>query len=582
MSLIHKDLLKGELFEELKRLVPATRYVFVITMVTTFISLAPVVYMMEVYDRVVNSRSTETLLWLTFAVLFALLFVEILDHIKKRVMKNASLAIDMALHERVFKAIHWANIRKIPGVSHMQIRDLKTIQDFFASPAFIAILELPSALLFLILIFMINLQMGLFSLVGFAIQWLMTSINRNQVDKPLAEAQRISSETQFYATEMIKNAPVIKTMGMLSGVQARWLQKQQKMLSEQAIASDNAGRIMSLSKMVQMLQGSLILGLGVWLTINGHIPGGGAILIVASILGGKALSPLVQLLGMWKIIAGAITAYQRLTVFLNTVPKIKETIALPSPVGQLSVEQVVMAAPASNVAILRGVNFQLPAGQLLLILGPSGSGKSSLVKALMGVWPLNSGVVRLDGVDIAQWNKEELGPHIGYLPQEIDLFDGTIVENITRFGEVNQSALDEVIALFGLQELVEQLPDGIDTMIGDGGSILSGGQRQRIGLARAFYGWPKVLFLDEPNSSLDDEAERYLNQALALAKQKSCTTLVITHRSNLIQVADYLLVIEAGIVKRFGRRDEILAELQKAKEQAAPMQIKNSSVEGRS
>lgn len=315
------------------------------------------------------------------------------------------------------------------------------------------------------------------------------------------------------------------------------------------------------------------MGAGCWLTIVGLFPGGGGLMIVASTLGGRLLAPIVQVIGGWKQVVGARDAYTRVSLLIENVALREAGMPLPPPTGQLSVEGVIATAPGSQATILRGVSFNVPAGTTLGLIGPSASGKSTLARLLVGVWPAASGKVRLDGVDIYPWNKAELGPHMGYLPQAVELFDGPLAENIARFSQVDMDKVEVAARAVGIHEMIMALPDGYDTNIGDDGCFLSGGQRQRIGLARAIYGNPRVLVLDEPNSSLDELGEHSLLQTLLALKAGGTTVIVITHRTNVLAAVDNLLLLQDGQVKAHGPRDEVLAALQRSAQQAIPIPV---------
>jgi ATP-binding cassette subfamily C exporter for protease/lipase len=312
-----------------------------------------------------------------------------------------------------------------------------------------------------------------------------------------------------------------------------------------------------------MAQASLLLGAGCWLTIKGEFPGAGGMMIVASALGGRILAPIVQVIAMWKQVVNARDAYGRLDRLLQAVPARTTGMPLPPPRGTLSVEGAVAGAPGSPTPIIRGVSFLLPAGEVLAVVGPSASGKSTLARLMVGIWPTAAGKVRLDGADVFSWNKAELGPHIGYLPQEVELFDGTLAENIARFGEIDMGKVEAAARAVGVHDAILALPQGYDTRIGDDGCFLSGGQRQRVGLARAIYGNPRFVVLDEPNSSLDEAGEIALAQTLRDLKAQDATVVVITHRTSVLAAVDRMLILLDGQVQAYGPRDEVLAALQR-------------------
>lgn len=531
--------------------------------------MAPTVYMLEVYDRVVNSRNLTTLVMLTVAVVALYAMMEALQWVRTRLLHQVALSFDGRVSERLFNTVFEAGLRRNPGAGAQAINDLRSVRDFISSHAMGAIMDVPLAMLYILAIFLINPIMGWMSIVGALLQVGLAWLTERDTQQPLGEANRAAISAQNYVTSSLRNAQVIEAMGMQGGIHQRWLKKQHDFLARQAQASDKAGGYASLSKFVQLTQSSLLLGIGCLLTIEGLFPGGGGLMIVASTLGGKVLAPIVQVIASWKQVVGARDAFGRIEKLFENVPLREAGMPLPPPKGNLSVEGVVAGPPGSPVPILRGVSFAVPAGKAVAMVGPSASGKSTLARLLVGVWPAANGKVRLDGVDIYPWNKAELGPHIGYLPQEVELFDGSLAENIARFGEVDMAKVEAAARAVGIHEMITGLADGYDTAIGDAGCVLSGGQRQRIGLARALYGNPRFVVLDEPNSSLDDAGEQALVRTLLALKAAGTTLIVITHRTSVLPVADLMLVMQEGQVKAFGPRDEVLAALQRSAQQAA-------------
>lgn len=563
-----------ELRKVMRSLMPEIWYSFWITLVVTIISLGSVVYMMQVYDRVVSTHSMSTLLSLTIAVVAAYAIGEILEVIRKRLMQRSSMKLEIALSERIFRALHLATLLKIPGIYSQQIRDLHVFRDFLSSSAMMTLLELPTALLFIVLIFLINPQMGYFSLVGLGIQIVIAYINATRVDPQLRKAQSSAFTTMYYAHETMRNAQIMHALGMSRNLENLWVEMQKKMMAEQAKASDVGGAVMSASKFLSLTQGSLLLGMGALLTLYGLFPAGGAMMIVASIIGGKALAPIAQLLGSWRIVTEARLAFERLEHLMVTLPAQEKGMPLPVPKGDISVENLIVSAPGFPVPIIRGINFSIPAGKTLVVIGASASGKSTLTRALMGVWPSSGGKVRLDGVDVYQWNKDELGEHIGYLPQNVDLFDGSVAENIARFGEVDMPHIEEICHLIGIDEVIQKLPNGYDSNIGDDGVTLSGGQKQRVGLARALYRYPKFIVMDEPNSNLDADGEQALISAIAHMKTRGATQVIVTHRPSMVQQADILMVMRSGLIHMYGPTQDVLAAINKVNAEAAAQAAK--------
>ena len=526
--------------------------------------LAPSGYMLEVYSRVVDSRSYGTLFWLTVVVLGAYALMELLEWARAEVMRAAAQRFDALLSTRVFDAVFAAKLRNVPGGTAQPLQDFAKVRDFLFSPALLAIMEAPVALLMAVLLFLISPWLGWSAVVFGIAQTLVALWNERRTKQPLMQANQKAFQAQQYADGTLRNAEVIAAMGMLRATHQRWVQKQREFLNLQAQASESAGGFQALGKLLQTTLSSLLLGLACWLLLNNELHGGGGMMIVGSILGGRMLAPLLQVVAQWQAVIGVRESWHRLEALLAAVPKDPENMALPAPRGVLQVEQLMAGAPGSPGVIVRGVAFALQPGEVLAVVGPSASGKSTLARLLVGLWPAASGKVRLDGVDIFSWDKAELGPHVGYLPQGVELLEGTLAQNIARFGEVDMHKVRAAAQAVGVDALIESLPQGYETVVGPGGVRLSGGQRQRIGLARALYGAPTLIVLDEPNSNLDDEGDAALARAIAQASARGATVVVITHRTSVLGVAHKMLLIRDGVQQAFGPRDEVLAALQQA------------------
>lgn len=559
------------LLEALKNQTTPFRKVVFFSFFINLLVMAPTVYMLEVYDRVVNSRNMTTLVMLTVCIIFTYIVLEALEWVRTRMLTDIAANFDAAVRSTLFRTTFEASLRRMPGGSHQVLQDLKSVREFISSPAAMAIIDVPLSMLYIIAIFLINAVMGWMAIVGALFVVALAWLTERGTGRPLKAANAAAVAAQSYANNSLHNAQVIEAMGMEKGIHRRWLERQQEMLKQQAEASDKAGTYSALSKFVQQSQASLLLGAGCLLTIIGMFPGGGGMMIVASTLGGRLLSPIVQVIGAWKQIAAARDAFLRLQSLLKSVPLREAGMPLPAPEGVLAVENVTAAPPGSNNLVLRNVSFKAPPGRALALIGPSASGKSTLARLLVGVWPASSGKVRLDGVDIYPWNKLELGAHIGYLPQEVNLFDGTLAENIARFGEVDMEKVEAAARSVGIHDMILSLPKGYDSNIGEDGFFISGGQRQRIGLARALYNSPQLIVLDEPNSSLDEAGELALTRTIAEEKRRGATIIVITHRTSILAVVDDLLILHEGEVKAHGPRDEVLAALQRnAQQNPAP------------
>lgn len=536
---------------------------------TNFLALTPTVYMMQVYGRVLDSRNYTTLAMLTLLVVMVYIFMEVLDWARAEILHRASLKLDQQLNDRVFNISFYAKLRGAQGGPRAP-EDMRALRDFLSSPILLAVLDAPISLLFMILIYLINPLMGFMTAFGAVIQILLAFMTEKGTQKLLVDANRGSASAQSYAHNSLRNAEAIEAMGMLDSIHARWLEKQRQFLLSQAVASDRAGISTALSKFVQITLGSALLGLGSWLTVKGAFLDGGAMMLVASILGGRAVAPITQVISQWKQVVSARDAYERLGNLLGNIQEKPSGMSLPAPKGNLTVEGITASAPGSPMAIIRGISFVIPAGEIIAMIGPSASGKSTLARLLVGIWPSASGKIRLDGADIFAWNKTELGPHIGYLPQDVELFDGTLAENIARFGQVDRDKVEAAAKRVGLHDIIMALPEGYDAQIGEEGCFLSGGQRQRVGLARAVYDAPQFIVLDEPNSSLDEAGEAALLDTLRWLKAEGRTVVVITHRSSVFPAVDRILLLRDGTVNGYGARDEILAALSGQQQPAAP------------
>lgn len=558
----------GEVRQALTSLRPCFTRSGWFTVTAGLLMLMPSWYMLEVYGRVVSSRSHMTLLMLTLLVLGAYAVMEVLHWAHAGVLQQAALVLDRKLSGRVFGATFEANLRRLPGGTTQPLNDLRALREFLPGPLLAAVMEAPVALVFLVLIFAISPVLGWAAMVGALLQTLVAWLNERRTRPPLSAANRSAVAAQQYADGSLRNAQVIEAMGMLADIHRRWIAKQREFLALQSLASDRAGVFTSLSRFIQVVTASLLLGLGAWLLLRNDFPGGPAMMIVGSILGGRVLQPLVQVITQWRSAVVVRDAVQRLEALLAAVPARVPGMELPAPRGQLVAENLVVAAPGTQSPILKGVSFGLKPGQVLAVIGPSAAGKTTLARALAGLWPSAGGKARLDGADTYTWNKTELGPHVGYLPQGVELFDGTLAENIARFGQVDDEKVERAARAVGLHEFIMALPQGYATEIGSEGMRLSGGLRQRVGLARALYGDPMLVILDEPNSSLDEAGDGALGLAIAQHKARGATFVVITHRTSVLGVADRILLLRDGTAQAFGPRDEVLAALAKAREQS--------------
>ena len=531
------------------------------------LGLVPSIYMLQVYDRVLQSRNVTTLIMLTVIMLGFYVMLSMLELARSKLLIRVGAQLDMKLNNRVFVASFESNLKRAGGNAGQALGDLTNVRQFLTGNGLFAFFDAPWAPIYLVVIFMFHPWLGVFAVVAALVLFSLALLTELSTRKPLAEAQHVAAGANNYATNNLRNAEVIEAMGMLDNLRSRWMQKQMRFLALQNEASDKAAVISSATKSVRIAVQSLVLGGGALLVIDGSLTPGG--MIAASILLGKALGPVELAIGVWKQLLGARTAFHRLESLLQSNPERQNSMLLPTPVGALQLEDVMAAAPGSQVMILKNIGFNVSPGEVVGVIGPSASGKSTLARLLVGVWPTMGGKVRLDGADIYTWDKNHLGPSVGYLPQDIELFEGSIAENIARFGEVDPINVVEAAKMAGVHDMILHFPQGYDTHIGDSGSGLSGGQRQRIGLARAIYGNPKFIVLDEPNSNLDDVGEAALIKAVQELKQRGTTIVLITHRTSIIGAVDKLLLLVDGAVQLFGPRDQVLLAIQQRAQTAA-------------
>ncbi len=530
------------------------------------IMLVPALYMLQVYDRVVTSRSESTLLLLTLIVVVMLLTLGILEWVRSQILVKAGANLAVLLNERLFNAT-FRNSLNSSGIasSSQPISDLNNLRQFLTGNGLFAFFDAPWLPIYIAVMFLFHPLFGWVAVGSSIILIVLAVVNEKTSSGLLGEANKVSIASNNFLNKNLRNVEVIESMGMMDNIRQRWQKMNNQVINLQALASKRAGLISSISKSFRLTVQSLILGLGAYLVIQQEITPG--LMIAGSILLGRALSPVDLMIGSWKGFVSARGAYERLNDLLKVVPEEKETMSLPEPQGYLRVENIVVKPPGARLPILKGINFSIDKGESLAIIGPSAAGKSTLARALLGLWPASTGKVRLDNADIYTWNRMELGRHIGYLPQDIELFDGTISENIARFGEVVPKDVIKAAQAAGVHEMILRLPDGYDTVIGGSGGVLSGGQRQRIGLARAMYGNPAFIVLDEPNSNLDDVGEKALSTALQNLRQQGCTVIIITHKVNIINQVDKILVMAEGMVSLFGPRPDVLAKLAQMQQQ---------------
>ncbi len=541
------------------------RTIGVFSAVINMLMLMPAIYMLQLYDSVLTSRNETTLLMLTLIMLGAYIFMGALEYVRTFVLIRVGAQLDTKLNKRVYTAAFEQSLKQGDSNAGQSLKDLTSIRQFMTGNALFAFFDAPWFPIYIGVIFMFHPWLGVFALCGTAVLIILAYINEKISRKPLEEANSMAIVSTNMASNNLRNAEVIEAMGMLPNLQARWYKLHSKFLNLQAEASEKSGVVTAISKSSTVALQSLMLGLGALLVLENEISPG--MMIAGSILLGRAIAPVQLLISVWKQFGSTRSAYERLTKLLETNPEREAGMALPKPTGVISVENVTAAPPGSKVAVIKGLNFSIAAGEVLGVIGPSGSGKSTLARLLVGVWPSAGGKVRLDGADVYLWNKDELGSHVGYLPQDIELFSGTVSENIARFGEIDADKVILAAKRAGVHEMILNMPEGYDSNLGDGGAGLSGGQKQRLGLARAMYDDPSVIVLDEPNSNLDDIGEQALLTALVDLRQRGKTIVLITHRTSIISVTNKLLLLHDGTAKMFGPTDKVLAELSKQQKQ---------------
>ncbi len=530
--------------------------------------LVPVIYMLQVYDRVMSSGSLSTLTMLTLLMAALLIAMGGFEWVRSRILISASNRLEKNLRKRVSEAAFKSSLISGGKSGAQPLSDLSSLRQFLTGNGLFAFFDAPWFPIYVAIMFMFHPWFGVSAIIAGIVMVALTYTNEIMTSKRLQEANGLAGRVSSQLGGSLRNAEVIAAMGMADDIRSRQEADADQVLVLQTEASSKAAVVANISKSFRMITQSLLLGMGALLALQGQISPG--MVIAGSLLLGRALAPIDLLVGTWKAFSVARAQYARLGDLLLSVPAEKETMSLPAPVGNLSAEQVVVVPPGSQTAVVKGVSLLLDAGEVLGIVGPSASGKSCLARVLLGIWPAYSGNVRLDGADIFAWDRAELGPYIGYLPQDIELFDGSISENISRFGKLSPEKVVTAAKLSGVHEMILKLPQGYDTLIGGAGGVLSGGQRQRIGLARAVYGNPKLMVLDEPNSNLDDQGEKELVEAINRIKQLGCTVIVITHRTMVLQCVDKILVMKDGQAAAFGPKDQVLASLMAPPKAPAP------------
>lgn len=532
--------------------------VFLFSMFTNALMLTGPLYMLQVYDRVLGSRSEETLLALSLLVAFLFLMMGVLDYVRGRVAARIGARLQERLDERVFRATLTRAGRT--GRHQTGLMDLESIQRLLSSPVFLALFDLPWTPLFLLAIFVFHPLLGWLAMVGGGLLVVITLLNQARSSGPLVEAGSASMLADRVAGRLQSDSELVRSLGMQGRALARWKILRDQALAQGMVASDRVGGFSTLTKTLRLFLQSAMLGLGAYLVLQQQLTAGA--MIAGSILLGRALAPIEMAIGQWQVIARANQGRQRLRILLTEEQPDLKRLPLPRPRAMLEVNQLSVIPPGYSQPTLRGITFKVHPGQAVGIIGPSGAGKSTLARALTGVWKPAGGQIRLDGATLDQYDPDTLGQLIGYLPQTVTLFDGTLAENIARLeANPDPAKVAEAAERAAADMLIKQQSEGYDTQMADGGNRLSGGQVQRIGLARALYGDPVLLVLDEPNSNLDNDGAEALNRAIRASKAAGNAVLIMAHRPAAIRECDMLLVLENGGARMFGPRDEVLKKV---------------------
>jgi PrtD family type I secretion system ABC transporter len=507
---------------------------------------------------VISSASKVTLVMLTVGLLIALVALAGLDMVRGRILARAGVRLDRQLSPRVIGATVDSAAKGGPAGSQ-PLRDFDAVRGFLSGSGINALFDSPWAPVYVLVIFLLHPLLGVFALIGVVVLVAVAALNERYTRAPQAAANEAAQKTYRFTDLSMRNWEVVHAMGMLPGLLRRWGRDRNKMVARQSTVADRMATTTSLTRFLRLMLQSLMLGLGAYLVIERQATVGA--MFAASILMARALQPAEQIIGQWRNFTSARNALERIKALLAANPRPHAKLALPRPAGRIAFEAVTYGLRGSPKPILKKISFTIEPGEVVAVIGPSGAGKSTLARHLVGVLAPVTGTVRLDGADITQWPPAALGEHIGYLPQDIELFADTVANNICRFREDGDAEIIRAAQMAGVNELILGLPNGYDTEIGEGGAVLSGGMRQRIALARAVYGNPSLVVLDEPNSNLDTEGDAALVDCIAQLKAQGTTVVIIAHRSSTLGVSEKILVMRGGAVAAYGPRSEVLPKL---------------------
>lgn len=532
----------------------------VFTVVVNILMLTPTLYMLQVFDRVMLSGSEFTLTALTLVMLFFFAVMAFSEWSRSRLLVRTGVKLDEQLNSRIFNASFESYLNQLGRSPAQAFSDLTNVRQFLTGQGLFAFMDAPWTPIYMFVLYMLHPWLGLMSVVFSLVLVGLAYLSHRLTIKPLDDAMEAGMQVNTYVHSKLRNAEVIESMGMLDDLRRLWQVRHRRYLGINQNAQDLSARILALTKFVRYTQQSLALGAGALLVIQGELTPGA--MIASNVLMSRASAPIDLMVSTWKSSISAYKAFLRLEELLALHPQRDAGLVHGAPQGHMRIENLVASAPGRAEPILKGLTADFPAGQIIAVIGPSGSGKSTLARALVGIWPHVEGKVLIDGEPIQSWNRDELGPFIGYLPQDIELFEGSIAENIARFGQIDPDKVILAAGRAGVHDMVLRFPRGYDTSMGEAGSLLSGGQRQRIGLARAMYGDPSLIVLDEPNSNLDDVGEAALVKAVQDLKQQGKSVFLITHRINIVGVADRILVLRDGTIQIYGPTKDVIAALQ--------------------
>lgn len=551
---------ESELGQALRVCKTSFLFVGLFSLFINLLLLVPTIYMLQIYDRVLRSSSESTLFMLTLIVVFLFLVMGGLEWVRSQILIMTSARLDQSLGGRVFDAMFAQTVATGGKAASAQpLGDLLQLRQFLTGPGLFAFFDAPWMPIYIAVMFLFHPWFGIAAILSALVLGALAYWNEVSTREDLKQANAEAMETANFTQRNLRNAEVIEAMGMLPRIRARWQKKQTSMMALQGRASAKAGLITALSKIFRLTIQSLVLGLGAYLAIHKEISPGQV--IAGSILLGRALAPLDLMITTWRGFTAARGAYARLSKLLDAAPASEPPMPLPAPKGELCIEKLVIVPPGAAAPVIKGISLVVDASTQMAIIGPSAAGKSTLVRAILGIHRPQSGSVRLDGAELDQWEREALGQHIGYLPQDVELLEGSVSENIARFGDLDPMKVVRAAQAAGIHEMILRLPGGYETGLVGQGTMLSAGQQQRLGLARALYGDPQVIVLDEPNSNLDQEGDMALLATLAELKRLGRTVIVVTHRGNVLSQVDKILVLADGQVARYGPRDQVLAAL---------------------